>query len=102
MFLVLDQNELTDDYPVALARKRASQSALRLLSYAINLYPSMRASLRSSTENTSIFLATLEAILLTPLSTAAQQSYVQILTVFLDEQGNFYREADKLNKCFDV
>lgn len=89
MFLVLGRIEYSDDYPIVLARNRAAQSALRLFSYAITVHLALRASLRSTTESTSIFLSPLESILLTPLSTSSQQSYIQILTVFLDEQGNF-------------
>ncbi|KAI6189575.1 hypothetical protein M3Y97_00023300 [Aphelenchoides bicaudatus] len=86
MFAALGRVEFTDEYPVVLARNQAAKSSLRLFSYAINLHASLKASLRTASESTSIFLAPLEAILLTPLSTANQQSYIQMLTAFLDEQ----------------
>lgn len=89
MYSVLGRIEYTDDYPVVLARNRAAQSGLRLLSYAINVHPSLRASMRTTAESTSISLAPLEAILLTPLANSPQQSYVQMLTAFLDEQGKW-------------
>jgi hypothetical protein len=87
MFATLEKLEYTEDYPIVLARNRASKSALRLLSYAINLHPTLRASLRESVESTSIFIAPLESILLTPLSTSDPQNYIQMLAPFLDEQG---------------
>jgi hypothetical protein len=87
MFAVMNRNEYSDDYPIVMARNKAAKSGLRLLSYAINVHSTLRASLRTSTENNSVFIAPLEAILLTPLTTCDQRSYILMLTVFLDENG---------------
>lgn len=93
MFLTLGKTEYTDDYPIVLARNEAAKSGLQLLSYAINVHPALRASLRATTEGASISVAPLEAILLTPLTNNTQQSYIQMLTVFLDEQGNLFEHT---------
>lgn len=101
MFSVLGRIEYSDEYPIVLARNRATKSGLQLLSYAINAHPTLRASLRATTENASISLAPLEAILLTPLTPNGHQSYIQMLTVFLDEQGkiNYIAKNSELKNC---
>lgn len=87
MFLILGRTEFNDEHSTVLARNSAAQSALRLFSYAISLHSPLKSSLRTTTESTSIFLSSLESILLTPLTASSQQSYMQMLTIFLDEQG---------------
>lgn len=87
MFSVLGREEYCEEYPIVLARNKAAKSGLRLLSYSITLHPTLRASLRESVDNSTVSIAPLEALLLTPLTTSIKQSYIQMLTVFLDEQG---------------
>jgi hypothetical protein len=84
---VMDRKEYSDHYCVVVARNEAAKSGLRLLSYTVNVHSTLQASLSAYTGNGSAVITSLEAILLTPLTICDQQSYISMLTVFLEEHG---------------
>ncbi|KAI6180707.1 hypothetical protein M3Y98_00750200 [Aphelenchoides besseyi] len=88
---ILERGEHTFDFGIAEARTNASKILLRLVAHVSIVHPTLRASLRSTTEAASIFVPALKTLMLTPLPSAPQSNYVQLLNMELAKQRTIFQ-----------